>query len=533
MSKRGQRGRLTNAAIVAELRAHVQLTLSKKAARYSTDFDTLLPAQRKAFRKKVRRTSLPRPRRARSRRIPTRRRSTPNANVLPHRTPKGRGGPIRARSSSGAGAPTRGPSHGQVRPNRRLVCRYVPGAQAAMRIFHTRAGHGSQAFLAIGSALFELEKILREHPVEQVEIGLVGRSPGEDGLVAIAAALRELVQYTLLADVEFVFRQVPGPPVRQIRTSFDLTPTRDVCLFSGGLDSFVGLWLSLERLGPLDAVFCAHSDQSWIIRVANRLHRKVFKGRGVRLRQVYVPPISKEGYAQLRGFLYLLSAAAWMQIIGAERLIVTEVGPTMHQPKFDPFDIVTLTTHPYVVATAQTVITGLLGREVQVVLPFADMTKAEVAALAPEQYGIRATHSCISQRFGTHDGTCYGCVVRRLATVAAGVKDVTYRRDPIADPSASRENLLALLRFSLDYLSRRDTMEEYEIGDIIRFQRQDLFRRFALDNLAALHRLVLEKRRLAPDVTGLYRVGLTDLGGPAKLEERLAVLRAKAVTPTF
>lgn len=402
-----------------------------------------------------------------------------------------------------------------------------------MRIFHAEAGRAAQPFLAIGTAVFELEKALRRRPVECATVSMIAGTHTHERRARIASALRDLLQYTLVEDVDFSFRHIAPPRARRIRTPVDLTPARDLCLFSGGVDSFVGLWWATKLLGPVDSVFCAHSDQSWTIRLAHQIHRRVFKGRGTRLRQVYVPPISKEGYAQLRGFLYFMSAGAWMKLLGASRLIITEVGPTMYQPRFAPFDMVTLTTHPYVVAAARDVIEQLLGRPIQIVTPFADMTKAEVIALAPPEYGIRMTHSCISQRFGTHDGTCYGCVVRRLAALAAGVKDVPYRHDPITDSSASRGNLLALLRFSLDYLIRRDSMQEYEIGDIIRFGKQDLFRRFALDNLAALHRLARDGRRLAADVRGMYRAGLADLGGARCLEERLVQLETKDFVPAF
>lgn len=396
-----------------------------------------------------------------------------------------------------------------------------------MRIFHTEAGRTAQPFLAIGTAVFELEKVLRKRAVERAIISMIEAGHQRENYARIASKLRSLLQYVLVEDVEFGFSHVRPRRARRIRTRFDIKPIRDLCLFSGGVDSFVGLWWVHKLLGRVDSVFCSHSDQSWIIRLANQVHRRVFKKYGTDLRQVYVPAISKEGYAQLRGFLYFMSAGAWMKLLGASRLIITEVGPTMYQPKFAPFDTVTLTTHPYVVAAAKDVIELLLGRSIEIVTPFEDMTKAEVIALAPAKYGIRMTHSCISQRFGSHDGTCYGCVVRRLGALAAGVEDVSYRHDPIVDSSASRGNLLALLRFSLDYLSRRDAMQEYEVGDIIRFGKQDLFRRFALDNLAALHRMVREGRRLAADVAEMYRAGLAELGGARPLEERLAQLEAK------
>ena len=418
-------------------------------------------------------------------------------------------------------------------PSHSFFYHYTPGPQRPMRIFHAAAGRHAYPFLAISTAVFELEKALRQRRIEQAVVSLTGGPYRPGDLARIAAVLRGVLQYTLVEDVEFSFSEVAPPPPKRIRTPFDLQPVRDVCLFSGGVDSYVGLWWATVHLNHVAPVFCAHSDQSWTIRLVGEIHEEVFRRRRTHLRQVYVPAISKQGYAQLRGLLYFVSAGAWMQLLGASRLIITEVGPTMYQPKFAPFDMVTLTTHPYVVGAAKAVLEILLQRSVEIVTPFANMTKAEVIALAPAAHGIGMTHSCISQRFGTHDGTCYGCVVRRLGALAAGVDDVSYRRDPLLDAGASRGNLLALLRFSLDFLTGRQTMEEYEIGDILRFGKEELFQRFALDNLAALHQLVRDGRRLVPDVGDMYRAALQALGGAGSLEARLAMIRARRSLPAF
>jgi 7-cyano-7-deazaguanine synthase in queuosine biosynthesis len=402
-----------------------------------------------------------------------------------------------------------------------------------MRIFHTEKGLAAHPILAVGNAVFHLEKILRRISVDEVRIAVSTNHLPTPARRSILIALTELVSYTLLEEVAFTITKSALLKPKRLRTPFDLRPARTICLFSGGLDSFVGLSQAAERFPGLNAVFCAHSDQAHVIRIVKNLESKELQPRRIPLRKVYVPPIEKQGYAQTRGFLYILMAAAWMQLLKASTLIVTEVGPTMYQPKFAPFDVVTLTTHPFVVETAKSVLEHLLGRPIEILTPYEDLTKAEVFALAPPGSGIGNTHSCISQRFGAHDGTCYGCVVRRLASIASRRRDVSYRRNPLVDPTAARGNLLALLRFNLDFLQDPYRMEQFEVGDIFSYGKKDLFLRFALDNFSAIHLLLKRHAAVAGDVKRIYRSAVSILEGVQPLEDRLAALSARAFTPKF
>jgi hypothetical protein len=393
-----------------------------------------------------------------------------------------------------------------------------------MRIFHTEQGLSAHPLMAVANAVFHLEKVLRKTSVNEIRIAVSG-DVSRAARHSVPSTLADLISYVLVEKVAFTIaeRGIALRP-RRIRTPFDLTPTRAICLFSGGVDSFVGLSQAAARYPNINAVFCAHSDQAHMIRMVKDLATRELRPRRIPLRKVYVPPMEKHGYAQTRGFLYILMAAAWMQLLKASTLVLTEVGPTMYQPRFAPFDAVTLTTHPVVVEAAGTVLEHLLGRPVAILTPFEDLTKAEVFALAPHGPGLARTYSCISQRFGEHDGTCYGCVVRRLASIASRRRDTRYRRDPILDPTAARGNLLALLRFNLDFLHNPHGMEQYEVGDILTYGKKDLFRRFALDNFAAVHHLVQGRRPVASDVRQIYGCAVSTLGGVQPLEDRLAAL---------
>lgn len=385
--------------------------------------------------------------------------------------------------------------------------------------------------IVIGSAIFELEQELRERRVQRIIIPFFHSGDLDYDLTTIGQLIHELLIFVLVEDIEVEF-QTEQITQNNLDDTDETRSVSNICLFSGGTDSYSGILLTQESLGELKGVFCAHTDQAKIIHIVANLQRKILHKKGIDVIKVLVPSIEAKGYAQLRGFLYLLAAAAVAQKLDSKRIIVTECGPTMYQPKFSPFDSITMTTHPFVVRTAAQVASLLLRRELKVITPFENLTKAEVIAISPEKEGLKYTHSCITQRFGTHDGTCYGCVIRRLATIATGVEDVRYNKNPISDPDARAGNLYSLLTFCYEVLTGFDEMEEYETGIINTYGKQDLFRRFALDNFAAIQRLLSDNKRVVRPIRDMYE-SLTQKLGTQLFEDRLAQLAYPSVKPNF
>lgn len=76
-------------------------------------------------------------------------------------------------------------------------------------------------------------------------------------------------------------------------------------------------------------------------------------------------------------------------------------------------------------------------------------------------------------------------------------------------------------------------MEEYEVGEINRYKKMDLFRRFALDNFAAIHRLLVARKPVAGDVSRIYGYALEVLGSSRPLVERLRALRETNLSPNW
>jgi hypothetical protein len=160
------------------------------------------------------------------------------------------------------------------------------------------------------------------------------------------------------------------------------------------------------------------------------------------------------------------------------------------------------------------------------------MTKAEVVAASPQREGFPLTHSCISLRFGRNEGSCFGCIVRRLGFLVAGVEDSPYTTNPIGNPRANADNLASLLRFSYDVLADYPHLLASSRENIDEFSKRDLFRRFAIDTFSALHVYRSEIGPLNPNLNSIYHVGVKRLT-VQRLEKRIAKVRRPTFRPNF
>lgn len=218
------------------------------------------------------------------------------------------------------------------------------------------------------------------------------------------------------------------------------------------------------------------------------------------------------GYSQLRGLLYTLYGSIYVSLLNADNLVIGECGPTMYQPRFSPYDTVTMTTHPYVMQTAKKIIDILLKRDINIIIPYENMTKAEVIQASPYKEFYPYSHSCITTRFGNNEGNCYGCIIRRLGFLVAGIEDCKYLYDPIGNSKYNADNLASLLRFNYDFLFDFKEMPFYAKQTIESFDKQDLLFRFSLDTFSALYLYKSLKRRLNPYIETLYAGGVDKIG---------------------
>lgn len=257
----------------------------------------------------------------------------------------------------------------------------------------------------------------------------------------------------------------PPPPYKRPRNWTDLKGHDCVCLFSGGLDSAIGV-LDLVRTGhrPLlvSHAYTRDASKQEIIKghlppglsrfaaMANPVC--TFKGRDVQMRT--------------RSFNFL----AYGAVIGAtlvERfdvegpitLVVPENGLIALNPPLTARRIGALstrTTHPHFLELMQKLFDEL-EIPVRIENPYADWTKGEMMA-QPENLKTLSrfadqTVSCGKwKRKGVQCGKCVPCLIRRASFHAAGIEDDT-RYDPahedlrvvIEMPDDVRDDLLAMV----------------------------------------------------------------------------------------
>jgi len=369
----------------------------------------------------------------------------------------------------------------------------------------------------VAFSIFEAEKTLKKDgSIDSITVLLSRQTFGRVDVAKLKRVLEELFLLIMLEDVPVEIKDTQDIKGRvRKRVSF---PKKDaIVLFSAGVDSYSGVKLAESHYKDLLGLFVAHNDQARIIRIVEDMKPLL----NTEIRTLYAPGMGSTGFSQLRGFLYILSAGVYANLCKADKILVTECGPTMYQPLFSTYDSITYTTHPYVLKAAKDVLDIILGYKVDVILPFEDLTKAEVISSSGVT-DYSKTHSCVSQRFGDHDGSCFGCVIKKLASLVSGVKDVTYNRN-IFDANAKQDNLLQLLAYSDSLLNNYEHMPSFQKEKIEEFGKKDLFQRYALDNLAGLM-LGTDKKN------SLYKRFIPKDG---ILEERISQVRENTKKPDF
>jgi len=334
--------------------------------------------------------------------------------------------------------------------------------------------------LRIAYTLFDAEKKLKsEGSIDNIIIPISKQTYKKIDVRKVEKILNELFLLILLEDIDIKLKEVDDINHR-VTKNISFPVKEGIILFSGGVDSYAGIKVSENKYNNLLGLFVAHNDQPRIIKIVEQIKKEI----KTEIRTLYAPGMGATGYSQFRGFLYILAGGVFLSLCKTDKILITECGPTMYQPMFSPFDSITYTTHPYIMKAAKEILEILLGYKIKLIVPFENLTKAEIISNS----GIKDfsnTHSCISQRFGDHDGTCFGCVIKRLACVVVNVKDVDYNKDVFKE-NENQDNLMNLLSFCYDMIKNYNKMHYFQIDKIEEFDKHDLFKRYALDNLAGL-----------------------------------------------
>jgi 7-cyano-7-deazaguanine synthase in queuosine biosynthesis len=315
---------------------------------------------------------------------------------------------------------------------------------------------------------------------------------------------------------------------------FHTTNDRPVCLFSGGLDSFVGAATCLKR-NPL---LVSHYSNNNIVSVQSRLAEALgARGRNLEHRTVRVtlsgPDELREASQLSRSFLFLSIAAAFAIDIESNNIMMFENGPIAINVPISESRVSTRTAHPKVLELFGSFVSDVFGLDMNVCNPFELQTKSEMIQKVvggPFERSLAKTVSCwryprglISlakglhrSLLGRHCGICYPCILRRVAMNAAGLfgRDDHYLVDIFSEyPYANidrntLETVLDLLRFSSDLKDLDDIslIQEYpdlslNVGTVTPEAVIGMYRRFSSETISCFG--TRGSASLARDLSGL------------------------------
>lgn len=255
--------------------------------------------------------------------------------------------------------------------------------------------------------------------------------------------------------------------------------TNTVCLFSGGLDSFIGATDQIESVGQL-ALVGHHSagagatsrSQADALAV---LHKEYHEATTPFLQFWVTPPKGEERVSEIttrgRSIMFISLGVLVASGLSAKRLIIPENGfislnVPLTNARLGSFS--TRTTHPYLITLMKELLVAL-GIPVSLELPYRFKTKSELITECANQQivpkGLSATMSCshpAANRFlqlsaSMHCGYCLPCIVRRAAISAASIPDpTTYAFNDLSQPlTPERQTDLRVLRIALDRYGRK------------------------------------------------------------------------------
>lgn len=267
--------------------------------------------------------------------------------------------------------------------------------------------------------------------------------------------LEEAVQFLTGDNWKFTFRQRDKESYMFTQPAWRLPPDA-VCLFSGGLDSFIGA-IDLASKGK-KITLVGHGGKDVAIPVQSTVFASMKSTYGDLINhlpfRLYLPHFEElERSKRSRSILFLslgiLVASSYQEKVP---LIVAENGLISLNIPLNETRMGTLstrTTHPHFIALFRKLLEKI-NINTPIHLPYGFKTKGEMIEECLNQELMKSllpeTMSCTnpeSSRFkqmtpGIHCGHCIPCIVRRASINAAGITDKTlYCLDVLTDPPSA------------------------------------------------------------------------------------------------
>lgn len=314
--------------------------------------------------------------------------------------------------------------------------------------------------IGVASAVHAADRLVpREsgHWTRHLRIRLPVRRPERWMSAGVSAALEKVLAFLTedLWEFEFVARNARRSRVQRV---LPRPGSSRVALFSGGLDSLVGLATEAEwqREGTLHLVSLATSSR--LLHRQKRLLKAALRHERLAIAPVVVPfrlhcrqpeRACEENSQRTRGFLFGSVGAAVAELIGARSVSIFENGVGAINLPLTPAQLGAQSTrscHPVALAKLGDFVSVLLEKDLQFDLPLLFLTKGESCRFLQQsklRQLIGETVSCDSfplrMKDIDHCGHCSSCLLRREALWTAGIAEDAkrYQLDLLKDGSAS------------------------------------------------------------------------------------------------
>jgi hypothetical protein len=312
------------------------------------------------------------------------------------------------------------------------------------------------------------------------------------------AALSSLLNYLAADSVSFrIHHRTERDTGAEAQSSPGRADQDVVCLLSGGADSFGGAIDACES--GLSPAIIGHytSDSTHQSKLADAIQRHYKRN----MARCFVGSLQTPGGGlaknpadpsmRLRSFLYLSLATTIAASSGIDEVRMSENGIMTPGIPFAPSRVgpyTTRTTHPVFVENFCKWYGSLADGPVQVLNPFAYMTKSEILTqIDARGFGkkLRETVSCFRRQYAMrwhsdHCGVCVPCLLRRAAFIHSGLEAYDARKGYVADfldldnlPEIGRVDLFDVAAFSTDFSEMSDNDLTFKYVELLRLVDPD------------------------------------------------------------
>jgi len=231
----------------------------------------------------------------------------------------------------------------------------------------------------------------------------------------------DIYYYLTNNTIEIKLKEVKGPILnyKERKSNYN-----DLVLFSGGLDSLIGI-LYLSQKGENFVLSHTKTSKNMFgkAKALYNLSKTLKQFPLININAQFKAHSIKPESPQTRTLLFILNSIPICEFYGINNIKIFENVALMVNPPISPYAIPTKTTRPELIIAFNKFFKDFLDFKLKIELPFRFYTKAEIiAAFKSSQEIMTKSYSCFNYRGKTKMcGKCYGCFIRMISLSANSI----------------------------------------------------------------------------------------------------------------